>query len=52
MVGNRRVPSLIVIGTAINQIERKVSLNTICCLRQFCCGIQRCNMVQHEGNSG
>ena len=28
-----RVPSLIVIGTAINQLETKVSLKTICCLR-------------------
>ena len=29
------VPSLIVIGTAINQLETKVSLKTICCLRLF-----------------
>ena len=28
-----RVPSLIVIGTAINQLETKVSLKTIYCLR-------------------
>ena len=27
------VPSLIVIGTAINQLETKVSLKTICYLR-------------------
>ena len=27
------VPTLIVIGTAINQLETKVSLKTICCLR-------------------
>ena len=27
------VPSLIVIGIAINQLETKVSLKTICCLR-------------------
>ena len=27
------VPSLIVIGTAINQLETKVSLKSICCLR-------------------
>ena len=33
MVGYTRVPSLIVIGTAINQLETKVSLKTICCLR-------------------
>ena len=29
------VPSLIVIDTAINQLENKVSLKTICCLRLF-----------------
>ena len=29
------VPSLIAIGTAINQLETKVSLKTICCLRLF-----------------
>ena len=29
------VPNLIVIGTAINQLETKVSLKTICCLRLF-----------------
>ena len=29
------VPSLIVIGTGINQLETKVSLKTICCLRLF-----------------
>ena len=27
------VPSFIVIGIAINQLETKVSLKTICCLR-------------------
>ena len=29
------VPSLIVIGTAINQLVTKVSLKAICCLRLF-----------------
>ena len=29
------VPSLIVIDTAINQLETKVSLKIICCLRLF-----------------
>ena len=29
------VLSLIVVGTAINQLETKVSLKTICCLRLF-----------------
>ena len=32
-MSDTRVPSLIVIGTAINQIETKVSLKTIYCLR-------------------
>ena len=35
MVGDTRVPSLIVTGTAINQLETKVSLKTICYLRVF-----------------
>ena len=34
-MGDTRVGSLIVIGTAINQLETKVSLKTICCLRLF-----------------
>ena len=29
------VPSLIFIGTAINQLETKVSIKIICCLRLF-----------------
>ena len=29
------VPNIIVIGTAINQLETKVSIKTICCLRLF-----------------
>ena len=39
--------SLIVIGTAINQLETKVSLKTICCLRLFCC-LQTCNVAASE----
>ena len=35
MVSETCVPSLIVIGTVINQLETKVSLKTICCLRLF-----------------
>ena len=35
MVGGTSAPSIIVIGTAINQLETKVSLKTICCLRLF-----------------
>ena len=34
-MGDTHVPSLIVIGTAINQLETKISLKTICCLRLF-----------------
>ena len=34
-MGYTHVPSIIVIGTAINQLETKVSLITICCLRLF-----------------
>ena len=35
-MSDTRVPSLIVIGTAINQLETtKVSLKTICCLWLF-----------------
>ena len=34
-MGDTRVPSHIVIGTAINQLETKVSLKTICYLRLF-----------------
>ena len=30
------VPSLIVIGIAINQLETKLSLKTICCCLQTC----------------
>ena len=32
-MGDTYVPGLIVIDTAINQLETKVSLKTICCLR-------------------
>ena len=35
MVSNTCVPSVIVIKTAINQLETKVSLKIICCLRLF-----------------
>ena len=34
-MSNTCVPSHIVIGTAINQLETKVSLKIICCLRLF-----------------
>ena len=35
-MGERCVPSLIVISTAINQLETKISLKTICCCLQTC----------------
>ena len=35
MVGDTCIPSLIIIGTAINQLKTNVSLITICCLRLF-----------------
>ena len=35
MVGDTCVPSLIVINTTINQLEYKISLKTIYCLRLF-----------------
>ena len=34
-MGNTRVPSFIVIDSAINQLETKVSLKTVCCLRLY-----------------
>ena len=34
-MSDTRVPSLIVIGTAINQLETKLLLKMICCLRLF-----------------
>ena len=41
------IPSLIVIGTAINQLETKVSLKTICCLRLFVV-VYKHVMLQHR----
>ena len=41
------VPSLVVIGTSINQVETKVSLKTICCLRLFVV-IYKHVMLQHQ----
>ena len=51
MVSHTCVPSLIVIGTAINQLETKVSLKTICCLRLFV-GLQTCNVAASEEIAG
>ena len=41
------VPSLIVIGTAINHLEIKVSLKTISCLRLFVV-VYKHVMLQHQ----
>ena len=41
------VPSLIVIGTAINQLETKVSLKTISCLKLFVV-VYKHVMLQHQ----
>ena len=48
-MSNTCVPSLIVIGTAINQLETKVSLKTICCLRLFVI-VYKHVMLQHQRN--
>ena len=37
-MGERSVPSLIVINSTINKLESKVSLITTCCLRLFVVG--------------
>ena len=44
-MGDTRVPSLIIIGTAINQLETKVK--TICCLRLFVV-VYKHVMLQHR----
>ena len=41
------VPSFIVISTVINQLETKVSLKTICCLRLFVV-VYKHVMLQHQ----
>ena len=46
-MGDKRLPSLIVIGTAINQLETKVSLKTISCLRLFVV-VYKHVMLQHQ----
>ena len=47
-MSDTHVPSLIVIGTAINQLETKV-LKTIGCLRIaiYCC-LQTCNVLESK----
>ena len=46
-MSDTRVPSLIVIGNAINQLETKVSLKTICCQRLFVV-VYKHVMLQHQ----
>ena len=46
-MGNTRVPSLNVIGTAINQLDTKVSLKTIYCLRLLVVVYQHV-ILQHQ----
>ena len=46
-MGDTCVPSRIVIGTAINQLETKVSLKIICCLRLFVV-VYKHVMLQHR----
>ena len=46
-MSDTRVPSLIVIGTVINQLETKLSLKTICCLRLFAV-VYKHVMLQHQ----
>ena len=41
------VPSLIVIDTAINQLETKLSLKIICCMRLFVV-VYICNVLASE----
>ena len=45
-MSDTHVPSLIVVGTGINQLETKVSLKTICCLRLFIV-VYKHVMLQH-----
>ena len=49
MVSDTCVPNLIVISTDINQLETKVSLKTICCLRLFVV-VYKHVLLQHQRN--
>ena len=46
-MGDTRVLSIIVTGIAINQLETKVSLKTICCLRLLVV-VYKHVMLQHR----
>ena len=53
MVGDTCVPSLIVIVTAVNQLETKVSLKNNLLPEAICCCLQTCNVAaSEERNSG
>ena len=47
-MSDKCVPSLIVIGTAINHLETKVSLKTISLSEAICCCLQACNVAASE----
>ena len=47
-MSDTRVPSFIVIGTAINQLETEVSLKTICCQRLLVIVYQIFNVAASE----
>ena len=42
------VPSLIFIGTAINQLETKVSLKNNLMPEAICCCLQTCNVLESK----
>ena len=46
-MGERCVPSLIVINSTIKKLESEVSLITTCCLRLFVV-VYRVEMLQHQ----
>ena len=46
-MGERCVPSLIVINSTINKLESKVSLITTCCVRLFVV-VYKVEMLQHQ----
>ena len=48
MVSDTCVPSLIVIGIAINQLETKVSLKNNLLPEAICCCLQTCNVAASD----
>ena len=48
-MGDKYVPSLIVICNTINQLKTKISLKTICCMPEaISCCLQTCNVAASE----